>query len=67
MQIAFIMLAVTLASNGSVVDYTPVTPHLYTKEKQCNDDIPSKMKYYTQFTAPDIQIVCGEVQRESEY
>lgn len=66
MNIAFVLLAVTLSSDGEVEDYQPVTLQLYSTQAECKDDQPNQLKANPQF-AKGYAIVCGEVQRDSEY
>lgn len=62
----FVMLAVTM-SGDNVVDYNPVHEKLYQTQALCEADKPHQLKLHPELKRPDVQLVCGEVERDSDY
>jgi hypothetical protein len=68
MGIAYIMLAVSFFGNSDQVqDYRPVHTDLYSSMQECESDIQYQMTLHPEFKNSGEKIICGEVQRSSDY
>lgn len=66
MNTLFVMLAVTIASNGDVKNYEPITPQLYSTQALCKADQQNQLAAHPKF-AKGYAIICGRVERDSDY